>query len=168
MRLSLFVAALTVLILTVPARAESLDQQLANLKSDVAALNQTLFELEEDILHPANTQVAVYLSIDASEGFSLDSVELQIDGRQAVSHLYTERERQALSRGGVQRLYLGNLPAGEHTLSAVLNGQGTDSHYFRKQSEFRISKSGDQAQYQLVVNADQPGREPSFELREWQ
>ncbi|PVY78286.1 hypothetical protein C8D92_102326 [Tamilnaduibacter salinus] len=168
MRLPLFVAALSLLVLTSSLRAESLDQQIADLKGDVAALNQTLFELEEDILHPANTQVAVYLSVDAGEGFSLDSVELQIDGRQAVSHLYTERERQALARGGVQRLYLGNLPAGEHTLSAVLNGQGDDSHYFRKKSEFRISKGSDQAQYQLVVDADQPGREPTFELQEWQ
>ncbi|MGQ7274743.1 AraC family transcriptional regulator [Marinobacter sp. V034] len=169
MRLSaLFLRALLISVLSAPAMSDSLNSDIAELKGEVAALNHSLFELEEDILHPANTQVAVYLSFAAREYFVLDSVELSIDGHPAVSHLYTERERQALKQGGVQQLYLGNLSAGEHKIDAVFNGQGANDHYYRKDASFNVQKTGEKAQYELILDAKAPAFEPAFRIKEWE
>lgn len=165
--MALITGALLASLMAAPLSAESLGGEIAALKTDVASLNHTLFELEEDILHPANTQVAVYLSFKARDYFVLDSVELSIDGHSAVSHLYTERERQALAQGGVQRLYLGNLSAGDHALNAVFNGQGANDHYYRKDAQFTIQKAAEKAQFELVLDARAPTFEPVFHIKEW-
>ena len=72
-------------------------------------LNRDLMLLEEDLLFPASTQLAVYVSLDVGHYFALDSVKLTIDGQMVSSYLYTPKQISALARGGVQRLYLGNL-----------------------------------------------------------
>ncbi|WP_235937691.1 AraC family transcriptional regulator [Marinobacter caseinilyticus] len=148
--------------------AESLDQEIDTLKADVAALNQTLFELEEEVLHPTDTQVAVYLSMADPEALVLESVELAINGLPAIFYLYTDPERQALEQGGVQRLYVGNLPFGEHQLNATLNGQAANDHYVRREAEFTIRKSQGKKQVQLVLTAPAPEFQPELSLKEWQ
>ncbi|WP_404362313.1 AraC family transcriptional regulator [Marinobacter sp.] len=148
--------------------AQTLDEEVAALKADVASLSQDLFELEEEVLHPADTQFAVYLSLANRDAFILDSVELSINGRPAVSHLYTDQERAALEEGGIQRLYLGNLPAGEHQLSATFNGQGANDRYVRREASFTVRKNRGETQVQFVLEARAPDYRPEFSLREWQ
>ena len=87
----------------------ALDQQTQALKKSVLELNRDLFVLEEELLYPSNTQVAVFVSLDVGEYFALDSVELSVDGKNVSNYLYTERELNALLRGGVHQLYIGNL-----------------------------------------------------------
>ena len=95
----------------------SLDAEIEALKKEVLSLNRDLFILEEDLLFPPNTQFSVFLSMDAGALFSLDSVQLKINDKNIANHLYTERELAALKRGGVQRLYIGNLPTENTRLS---------------------------------------------------
>lgn len=150
------------------AQAESLDEDLAALKADVAKLNAALFELEEDILYPANTQLAVFLSLEDTDLFQLDSVEVMVDGNMATSHLYTEQEREALKQGAIQRLYLGNLSPGEHQITATLNGKGVNDHYYRKQQRFTVTKEDDAERVELVISTQTPSHEPGFRLKQWQ
>lgn len=150
------------------ADESALDQDLAELKADVAELNAILFELEEDILFPPDTQVAVFLSLEASDAFQLDSVDLSIDDRQTRSHLYTDQERDALAQGGVQQLYLGNLGQGAHRISATINGRGKNGQYFRKQQNFSINKEDEASRVELVVGAQGPSLDPEFTLKRWQ
>src|ERR1700691_1950866 len=100
----------------------SLDADLQTLKKNVTDLNRDLFVLEEELLFPANTQVAVFVSMDIGDFFALDSVTLRIDQKEVANYLYTPREVEALAKGGVQRLYLGNLKAGQHELVAIFSG----------------------------------------------
>ena len=95
---------------------KGLDQEVQALKKEVLDLNRELFVLEEDLLFPANTQVAVFVSMDVGEFFALDSVTLKLDNKEVANYLYTEREAQALLKGGVHRVYIGNLKAGDHEL----------------------------------------------------
>src|SRR6185437_1851030 len=92
-----------------PAATPPVDEQVQSLKSDVLDLNRDLFVLEQELLYPANTQVAVFVAMDAGTFFALDSVQLKIDGKEVADYLYTPREVHALVQGGVQRLYVGNL-----------------------------------------------------------
>ena len=87
----------TVAPVAVPVVAASgVDTQMQTLKDDVLDLNRELFMLEEELLFPANTQVAVFLSMDVGEFFALDSVQLKVDGREVTNYLYTPKEADAL------------------------------------------------------------------------
>ena len=110
----------------------TLDEQVQDLKKLAVDLNRDLFLLEEELLFPANTQVAVFVSMDVGEFFSLDSVEIKLDDEDVASYLYTEREVDALFRGGVQRVYVGNLRAGEHELVATFTGGGPHDRDYRR------------------------------------
>ena len=96
-----------------PAAAPaSLDSRIQDLKGDVIRLNRDLLVLEEELLFPANTQVALFVSMDVGKLFELDSVQIKLDDKVVTNYLYTPMEVQALHRGGVQRVYLGNLKSG--------------------------------------------------------
>lgn len=153
-----------------PGRAVcgDLDDDIDTLAADVADLSQSLSGLEQTLLYPVNTQVAVYLSVADHDGFVLDSVELSINGQPAVSHLYTDQERLALSQGAIQQLYMGNLPRGKHHLTATLNGQSANDHYVRQERDFTLDKQSGETRVQLVLNTGRQGQQPGFELREWQ
>jgi hypothetical protein len=109
----------------------SLDQDVQDLKKEVLDLNRDLFLLEEELLFPANSQVAFFISMDVGEYFELDSVNLKIDGKEVSNYLYTEREVGALIRGGVHRVHMANLKTGEHELVAVFTGQGPQARDYR-------------------------------------
>jgi hypothetical protein len=104
----------------------SLDQQVQDIKSDVLAIAAELRVLEEQLLHPADTEVAIFVSLGAEEmpgEIVLDTATVSIDGEVVAEHVYSFKEVQALQRGGVQRLHTGNLRTGEHGLEVRLRGQ---------------------------------------------
>ena len=122
------------------AGTRALDEQIQGLKKDVVDLNKDLFVLEEELLFPANTQVAVFVSMDVGDFFALDSVTLKIDNHDVSNYLYTPREVTALLKGGVQRLYVGNLKAGEHELVAFFNGKGPHDRDYRRAANISFRK----------------------------
>src|SRR5512145_554637 len=119
----------------------TVDQDVQSLKKQLVDLNKDLFKLEEELLYPASTQVAVFVSVDVGTFFALDSVTLEIDDKEVANYLYTEREVQALHRGGVQRLYLGNLKTGEHELVAFFTGKGPHERDYRRGTTLKIEKA---------------------------
>ena len=120
------------------AEFRTLDEDVQDLKKQVLDLNRDLFLLEEELLFPSNTQTAVFISMDVGEFFGLDSVELKIDDKDVANYLYTEREADALLKGGVQRLFIGNLKAGEHELVAVFTGEGPHTRDYRRARIARV------------------------------
>ena len=109
---------------------QGLDEQVQEIKSDVLSIAAELSLLEERLLHPSNTQVAIFVSLAEGEDLRIDWVKLQIDGRPVAHHIYSFKELEALRKGGVQRLYTGNLPTGAHRLEVSMAGQlpgGADS-----------------------------------------
>jgi len=130
---------------------ESIAKQLQKLKREVIALNRDLFVLEEDLLFPSSTQVAVYLSMDVGTYFKLDSVELKIDDEVVTSYLYTDRQIDALYRGGVQRLHIGNLSQGEHQISAFFVGIGPENREYKRATSFTFNKIVDSKALELNI-----------------
>ena len=106
---------LSLLVLSGTARAgskeqmQSLDEQVQEIKSDVLGIAAELARLEERLLYPSNTQVAVFVALAEGETFRLDSVQIQIDGEPVAHHIYSFKELEALQKGGVQRIYTGNV-----------------------------------------------------------
>jgi hypothetical protein len=155
---------------TAPAAADtrSLDEGTQALKKDVVDLNRDLFVLEEELLFPANTQVAIYVSMDVGEFFALDSVTLKIDNKEVTNYLYTPREVDALLKGGVQRLYLGNLKVGNHELVAFFSGKGPDNRDYRRGASLKFDKSIGAKYLELKIEDRQRKMQPDFEIKDWE
>ena len=145
-----------------------LDQEIQGLKKDVVDLNKDLFILEEELLFPANTQVAVFLSMDVGDFFALDSVQLKLDQKEVINYLYTPRERDALLKGGVQRLYLGNLKVGSHELVAFFSGSGPNARAYKRGASLRFEKGVGAKYLELKINDRQRKLEPEFEIKDWE
>jgi len=148
--------------------ATALQQSIQDLKNDVLKLNKNLFILEEDLLFPANTQFSVFLSMDSGKLFTLDSVQLKIDEKVIASHLYTERELEALKRGGVQRLYIGNLASGKHEIIAIFSGKGPNKRDYRRGENIQIEKGSDPQFIELQIIDDPTKEQPIFKTRVWE
>jgi hypothetical protein len=119
---------------------KGLDEQVQEIKSDVLSIAAQLNQLEEKLLYPSNTQIAVFVSLVGGETFRLDSVEVQLDGTPVAHHIYTFKELEALQKGGVQRIYTGNVRAGEHALQVSVVGQSSGGADFRETGQFTVTK----------------------------
>jgi hypothetical protein len=150
------------------AATRSLDEQIQGLKKDMVDLNKDLFVLEEELLFPANTQVAVFVSLDVGDFFALDSITLKIDNRDVGNYLYTPREVAALLKGGVQRLYVGNLKSGQHELVALFNGKGPNERYYRRAANIRFEKGVGAKYLELKITDHQIAQQPEFEIKDWE
>lgn len=145
----------------------ALEIELESLKDDTLQLNRDLLILEEDLLYPASSQLAVYLSMDLGEFFHLDSVRLHVDGDLVASQLYTDQQREALHRGGVQRLYLGNLSSGAHSVSAFFTGQGPRGEQYKRATQRPLKKSQEPVVLELRIVDSGAKLEPRFSIKEW-
>jgi hypothetical protein len=146
----------------------TLDEDVQDLKKQVLDLNRDLFLLEEELLFPSNTQTVVFVSMDVGEFFGLDSVELKIDDKDVANYLYTEREAEALLKGGVQRLFIGNLKAGEHELVAVFTGQGPHTRDYRRAASLVFEKGIGPKYIELTISDRESKQQPEFVVKEWE
>ncbi len=119
---------------------QSLDEQVQEIKSDVLGIAAELASLEERLLYPSDTQVAVFVSLAEGETFQVDSVQIQLDGAPVAHHIYSFKEVEALRKGGVQRIYTGNVRTGEHTLEVVVAGKRPGGQDASGQQTLRFSK----------------------------
>lgn len=147
---------------------QALDEEVQGLKKDAVDLNRELFMLEEELLFPANTQVAVFLSMDVGEFFALDSVQIKIDGKESGNYLYTQREAEALLKGGVHRVYLGNLKVGDHELVAIFTGKGPNEREYRRGATLRFGKAVGAKYLELKITDRQRRGQPEFEIKDWE
>lgn len=150
------------------AEFRTLDEDVQALKEEVLDLNRDLFLLEEELLFPANSQVAFFVSMDVGEYFALDSVTLTIDGKEVANWLYTDREVDALLRGGVHRLHMGNLKVGDHELVAVFTGKGPHVRDYRRGATVNFDKGLGAKYLELQITDRATKQQPEFAIREWE
>src|SRR4051812_20561106 len=148
--------------------AATLDGRVQDVKSDVIKLNRDLLVLEEELLFPANTQVALFVSMDVGKMFELDSVQIKLDDKMVSSYLYTPGEVAALHRGGVQRIYLGNLRTGEHELVAFFTGKGPHERDYKRGATVKFEKGSDPKYIELRIKDSMGKLQPEFDVKVWQ
>jgi hypothetical protein len=106
--------------------------------------------------------------MDVGKLFALESVKIKLDGKDVANYLYTPAEVQALHRGGVQRIYVGNLKAGEHELVAFFTGQGPHTRDYKRGATVKFDK-GTEPKYIGLRIRDSTGKlQPEFEVKVWQ
>jgi hypothetical protein len=150
------------------AELKTLDQEVQGLKKDVVDLNKDLFVLQEELLFPANTQVALYISMDVGTFFALDAVTVKIDNKEVKNYLYTAREADALLKGGVQQIYLGNLKVGKHELVAFFTGKGPVERDYKRGASINFDKGVGAKYLELKITDRVPKHQPEFLIKDWE
>jgi hypothetical protein len=120
---------------------KGLDEQVQEVKSDVLNIAAELNRLEEKLLYPSNTHVAVFVTLVDRDPLRLDAVQIQIDGQLVAHSIYSFKELEALQKGGVQRIYTGNVPTGEHQLQVTIAGKLEGGKDYSRTERFAFSKS---------------------------
>ena len=147
--MKVIVLGMSALLSILPAYAQEasreqikgLDEQVQEIKTDVLSIASELNRLEEKLLYPSDTQIAIFVSVAAGEKFRLDAVDIALDGKPVAHHLYTFKELEALQKGGVQRIHVGNVRTGEHALQVTVIGKTEGGSDFRKDESFTITKN---------------------------
>jgi hypothetical protein len=143
-----------------------LDEQIQEIKSDALRMSAELSQLEEKLLYPSGTQVAIFVTLAKGDTMRLDAVRLQIDGQLVTHYIYSAKELQALRKGGVQRIYVGNVATGDHKLDVLVDGKlegGTD---FSRSGQFTFRKEVKPKLVGLTVAGPRSGNTP-IALGEW-
>jgi hypothetical protein len=146
----------------------SLDNRVQDLKSDVIKLNRDLLVLEEELLFPASTQVALFVSMDVGQLFDLDSVQVKLDDKLITNYLYTPLEVQALHRGGVQRVFVGNLKSGTHEVVAFFTGKGPHERDYKRGTTIKFDKGNEPKYIELRIKDSTGKLQPEFDVKVWQ
>ena len=139
-----------------------LDREMEDVKRALVELKRDLVILEEDLLFPASSQVSVFLSMDVGEFFQLDAVTLKLNGKEVTHHLYTEKQVDALYRGGVQKLYVGNVKQGANRVTAFFTGRGPQGRDYRRATTVEFEKGFEPTFIQLAISDDTGDYQPDF------
>lgn len=146
---------------------DKLSLEIQALKQSVITLNKDVRVLEEALLFPANTQVTVFLSQDMGKFFSLYSVKIKIDGKVVSSHMYSDKERYALTHSGVQRLLLGNLSNGKHELSAVFTGKDSKGRNLKRATSVEVEKGSGPKFIEFRIADSSKKKTAEFSVKQW-
>lgn len=144
-----------------------LDAEIEELKAEVIELNRDLFDLEEQLLYPATTSFAVFVSMDAVPDFEIQAVKLNLDEQDVTSHIYRAEQVEALRRGGIQKIYAGNLKPGMHNLKAEIVGKDRDGRPVKRMvvADFGKARSSKYLEVKISNNPNQ--NKPDFAIVEW-
>ncbi len=144
----------------------SLDEQVQEIKTDVLAIAAELSTLEEQLLYPSTSQVAVFVSLEQPDAFRLDAIRLTINGELAAHHIYSFKELDALASGGVQRIYTGNLPGGAHELAVTVLGKLPSGKDYSQTEHFSFEKSIDPRLLGIALAGPGAGN-AAIQLNDW-
>ena len=138
------------------------DQEMEDVKKALIKLKRDLVILEEDLLFPASSQVSVFLSMDVGEFFTLDAVTLKVNGKEVTHHLYTQKQVDALTRGGVQKLFVGNVKQGQNRVTAFFTGRGPNGRDYRRATTVDFEKGFEPTFIELAISDDTGDYQPDF------
>jgi hypothetical protein len=145
---------------------KGLDEQVQEVKSDVLSISAELSRLEEKLLYPSNTQVAVFVALAQGDALRLDAVHIQIDGQPVAHYIYSFKELDALKNGGVQRVYAGNVPTGQHQIEVSVAGKLKGGGDFSHTGSFAFQKGIEPKLVGVTLAGPDSGR-PAIEIGDW-
>ncbi len=146
---------------------KGLDEQVQEVKSDVLSIAAELSQLEEKLLYPSNTHVAVFVALAQGETFRLDAVQVHIDGQLATHYIYSFKELEALQKGSLQRIYTGNIATGQHQIEVSLSGKLENGKDYSRTERFAFSKGVGPKSIGVTLAGPDSGK-PAIDLGEWQ
>jgi archaellum component FlaG (FlaF/FlaG flagellin family) len=145
---------------------KGLDEQVQEVKSDVLSIAAELSQLEEKLLYPSNTHLAVFVTLAQGQTFRLDAVQVHIDGQLATHYIYSFKELEALQQGSVQRIYTGNVATGSHEIEVSLSGKLPSGKDYSHTERFPFSKDVGPKLLNVTLAGPDSGK-PAIDVGEW-
>lgn len=146
---------------------KQISKNIQVLKQDVISLNKDLRLMEEQLLFPSSTKFSFFVSLDTGQFFTLESVKLKLDGKLVATHLYSDKQREALARGGIQKLYITNLNHGKHSLTVFFTGLGPQGRPYKRAQNLDFEKGPGSGYIEVAISDNGSLQEPVFDLRQW-
>lgn len=146
---------------------EKVSKNIQQLKQQVIGLNKDLRLMEEKLLFPSSTKYSVFVSMSSGQFFALESIKLKIDGKLVATHLYSEKQRQAMIRGGIHKLYITNLNEGKHTATIFFTGVGPNQRAYKRASTIDFEKGPAGEYLEIAISDDSVTQEPVFGIKQW-
>ena len=146
---------------------QKISKDIQKLKLRVIDLNKDLRVMEEKLLFPTSTKYSVFVSLTTGQFFQLEGLKLKLDGKFVASHVYSTKQREALARGGVHRLYVTNLSEGKHEATVFFTGIGSNGRPYKRAVSLDFTKGAASEYLQIAVSDDGATQEPVFELKQW-
>jgi hypothetical protein len=145
---------------------KGLDEQVQEVKSDVLSIGTELNQLEEKLLYPSDTHLSVFVSLAHGETLRLDAVQIQIDGHLATHYIYSFKELEALRKGGVQRIYTGNVATGTHEIEVAVTGKFANGKDYSQTEHFSFTKEVKPKLIGVMLAGAESGG-PGIRLGDW-
>ena len=95
----------------------------------------------------------------------LDAVQIQLDGKLVAHYIYSFKELEALQKGGVQRIYTGNIPTGSHQLEVSVLGKLAGGKDYAQSEKFTIDKGIEPKLVGITLAGPDSGK--AIEVGEW-
>jgi hypothetical protein len=149
------------------SEVQAISDNIQQLKQDVIELNKDLRVMEEQLLFPSSTKYEVFVSIGAGQFFDLESIKFKLDNKFVATHLYSEKQRGAMTRGGIHRLYVTNLSEGKHSATVFFTGIGSNGRAYKRAISLDFTKGPGSEYLEIAVSDDSVTQEPLFELKQW-
>lgn len=146
---------------------KQISKNVQSLKKDVIALNKDLRMMEEQLLFPSTTKFSVFVSMDTGQFFTLESVKLKIDGKLVATHLYSDKQRNAMARGGIQKLFITNINEGSHSVTAFFTGIGPNGRPYKRAENLDFDKGPVSTYLEVSIGDDGSLQEPTFAIKQW-
>lgn len=166
-RYTLFICALLLSNSLFAANQAGLDAEIEELKAEVIELNRELFDLEEQLLYPATTSFAVFVSMESVDDFDIRSIKLNLDQEDVTSYLYSDEQIEALRRGGIQKLFASNLKPGLHKLKAEIQGKDRDGRLVKRVVVADFGKARSSKYLEVKIKHNPKKSKPDFAIVEW-
>ncbi len=145
---------------------KGLDEQVQDIKRDVIDLTSELNQLEEKLLFPSNTEVALFVSLNQGDDFRLDSVQIKLANKVVAYHIYNYRELEAMRKGGVQKIYTGNIKTGEHNLIVSFKGEGSTGGEYSRSAQYKLNKEIGPKFVEIKIAGPDVGAE-DIQFKDW-
>jgi hypothetical protein len=153
MKFILYFAMVAGVLFMGAASAEN-SKTLEQLKKDTVMISAEMAQLEDELFHPKNKQLALHFAINTKLSFRISELKVLLDDNELIHKHYTARQTAALERGGVDKFYVGSLPTGEHKLVAFISG--TDSFGLPVKRALTHQFTKDSQAYSVLLSAEQP------------
>ncbi len=150
-----------------PADINQVSKNIQQLKQQVIDLNKELRLMEEKLLFPSSTKYTVFVSLSSGNFFTLEGIKLKIDEKIVSSHIYSEKQRQALIRGGVHKFYVTNLNEGSHSATLFFTGIGPGGRAYKRASTIDFKKGPSGEYLEVAISDDSVAQEPVFAIKQW-
>jgi len=152
-----------------PESFQKLDGEADSVMREVLDLSSDIAILDEQQNNPPQNQLVVLVTLQPqpSNFFELDTIELTIDNEIVAAHPYNEQDMAALTKGGGHRLYMANLPSGQHELTAVFVAKIPRDPDYRQEASYDFISGVNRTLLELYINNGKNNGYPQLTIREW-